>query len=368
MSGIPAQSPGPRPLHVLQLLGSGGAGTGEHVRSLAAGLVARGVKVTVCAPATAERHYRFADVGARFAELPADSRTRAAWRAHTLAARADLVHAHGLRAGAVAALATRARPVPLVLTWHVRRDAYGPTAPLRDATEAMVARASSVVLGATTDLVDRARRRGARDARLAPVGLPGSRTPSADAPGSRSARRELGLGESPLLLATATLEPGQGHETLLSAAGHWRDRGAPPLLALVGDGPLRTDLERRVTREQLPVRLLGDRRDGRRLLAAADIAVSAGGWDGRGLAAQEALRVGVPLVAAGVGGMPRLVGDAAVLVPAAEPRALADAVTGLLADPDRRAALSAAGRSRAESWPTEDHTVAHVLSVYDEFA
>ncbi|WP_374935805.1 glycosyltransferase, partial [Streptomyces sp. SM14] len=95
MSGIPAQSPGPKPLHVLQLLGSGGAGTGDHVRSLTSGLVALGVKVTVCAPAAAERHYRFADAGARFATLPDGSRARAAWRAHSLASRADLVHAHG---------------------------------------------------------------------------------------------------------------------------------------------------------------------------------------------------------------------------------------------------------------------------------
>lgn len=41
-------------------------------------------------------------------------------------------------------------------------------------------------------------------------------------------------------------------------------------------------------------------------------------------------------------------------------------MTGLLADPDRRAALVAAGQVQAATWPSEDDTVAQVLSVYDE--
>jgi glycosyltransferase involved in cell wall biosynthesis len=64
--------------------------------------------------------------------------------------------------------------------------------------------------------------------------------------------------------------------------------------------------------------------------------------------------------------MRELVGDAAVLVPYGDPRALATAVTTLIADPDRRTALSIAGRAQAATWPTEDDTVAQVLSIYDE--
>ncbi len=76
--------------------------------------------------------------------------------------------------------------------------------------------------------------------------------------------------------------------------------------------------------------------------------------------------MGVPLVATAVGGVPELVGEGAVLVPPGEAGALAAAVTGLLADPDRRIALAAAGRVQAATWPSEDDTVAQVLSVYDE--
>ncbi|MFD5322080.1 glycosyltransferase, partial [Streptomyces sp. NPDC127098] len=62
------------------------------------------------------------------------------------------------------------------------------------------------------------------------------------------------------------------------------------------------------------------------------------------------------------------VGDAAVLVPYGDPAALGAAVGALLGDPALRETLAAAGRARSGSWPTEDTTVAQVLSVYDELA
>lgn len=114
------------------------------------------------------------------------------------------------------------------------------------------------------------------------------------------------------------------------------------------------------------MKLLGRRDDVTELLAAADAAVLASRWEGRSLLAQEALRLGVPLVATAVGGVPELVGDAAELVPYGDAAALGDAVARLLADPGRRRELAEAGLVQAADWPTEDETVAQVLSVYDE--
>ncbi|NEC30787.1 glycosyltransferase, partial [Streptomyces sp. SID8111] len=74
----------------------------------------------------------------------------------------------------------------------------------------------------------------------------------------------------------------------------------------------------------------------------------------------------VPLVATRVGGTPELVGDAAELVPYGNARALADAALRLLADPALREDLRARGARQAAGWPSEDETVAQVLSVYDE--
>ncbi|MFD6972585.1 glycosyltransferase family 4 protein [Streptomyces sp. NPDC059979] len=356
---VPAQPYGRQPLRTVQVLG-GGAGSSAHVRSLATGLAARGVRVTVCAPVRVEGEYDFTGAGAQFAP-DAVSALRAA------CAGADVVHAHGVRAGMRAALAMRGRRVPLVVSWH----GDGPTADgalgrLSRMLERHVARAAAVVLGASSDQVDLARLRGARDARLAPVAVPaGSAGPEAAAdPGK--VRAELGAVERPLLIAVGSLVPHRGYSVLLDAAREWRVLEPAPLLVIAGEGPLRAELSRRIEAEALPVRLLGRRRDAAQLLAAADLAVLPSRWEARALLAQEALRVGVPLVATAVGGVPELVGEGALLVPPGDAGALASAVTGLLADPERRGALAAAGRAQAATWPSEDDTVAQVLSVYDE--
>ncbi|MGW0777927.1 glycosyltransferase family 4 protein [Streptomyces sp. NPDC002835] len=348
-------------LRTVQVLGGGSAGSGAHVRSLASGLAARGVRVTVCAPAEIDHVYDFSGAGADFA--PA---TIAALRA--ACAGADVVHAHGLHAAVRAAqalgAARRAR-VPLVVTWHTRtHDAGGARAAVLGLLERRAARAATVVLGTCSELVDRARASGARDARLAPVTAPAA--PSAPAGEGGKLRAELGVVERPLLLAVGALERHRGYGTLLDAARAWSGQDPAPLLMIAGEGPAREALRRRITDEDLQVRLLGRRDDIPELLAAADVAVLPSRWEARSLLAQEALRLGVPLVATAVGGVPELVGDAAELVPYGDSVALSSTVTRLLADPARRARLSAAGRAQAGTWPTEDETVAQILSVYDE--
>jgi glycosyltransferase involved in cell wall biosynthesis len=406
-------SVGREPLHAVQVLGGAASPLGDaapsartaaHVRSLAEGLVARGVRVTVCAAdRDSELRHAFTAAGARFAATGGRTEPETVAQLRAECADADLVHAHGLRAGFLASLALgrRRHEVPLIVTWHTasRTGAETDRGTRAEAARELfvrllrrrVARAASVVLGVTTDLVDAARRSGARDARLAPVALPGPHpldstdgsagsaagtAPDGPAgPGGsdegeealrHKARADIGAVGRPLLIAVGRLDRRQGYDTVLIASRAWRGLDPQPLLAIAGEGPERAALQERIEREELPVRLLGRRDDAMRLLAGADIALLSARWEGRSLLAQEALRSGVPLVATEVGGVPELVGDAAVLVPYGDPDSLASAVISLLADPARRAAFAAAGRARAATWPTEDDTVAQVLSVYDE--
>ncbi|MCF6522450.1 glycosyltransferase family 4 protein, partial [Streptomyces sp. JJ36] len=179
-------------------------------------------------------------------------------------------------------------------------------------------------------------------------------------------RAEIGAVDRPLLLAVAPLDRHQGLRTALTAARAWRSLEPPPLLAVAGEGPARPALQARVDVEELPVRLLGRRDDALELLEVADLAVVTGRWPGPSPLAQAALASGVPLVATPGDGLADLVGGAADLVPYGDAEALAAAVCGLLADPERHAALAAAGRAQAAMLPTEEDTVAHVLRVYDE--
>ncbi|MGW7289460.1 glycosyltransferase family 4 protein [Streptomyces sp. NPDC054847] len=354
-------------LRTVQVLGGGSAGSSAHVRSLAAGLVARGVRVTVCAPARIDDVYDFRGAGAHFAPVPRRSDPQAIGALRAACADADVVHAHGLHAAVRASLALGAQRsrIPLVVTWHTTAQAEGARAAVLRLLERRAVRAAAVVLGTCSELVDRARACGARDARLAPVATPAPQVPSAP---DAKLRAELGVVGHPLLVAVGSLERHRGYGTLLDAAGSWSALDPAPLLLIAGEGPERAALQRRITAEELRVRLLGRHDDVPALLAAADVAVLPSRWEARSLLAQEALRLGVPLVATAVGGVPELVGDAAELVSYGDPVALSAAVTRLLSDPARRAWLTQAGRAQAGTWPTEDETVAQVLSVYDELA
>ncbi|MFJ2303015.1 glycosyltransferase family 4 protein [Streptomyces sp. NPDC087787] len=360
-------SHGQSTLRTVQVLGGGSAGSSAHVRSLAAGLVARGVRVTVCAPADADRAYAFSGVGAQHVHVPRSSDPVSVAALRTVCADADLVHAHGLHASFRAVLALSGRGTPLVVTWHNHEPAEGARAHLLRLLERRVVRAATVVLGTTSELVDRARGRGARDARLAAVAVPrpagGYEHP--DRPRAK-VRAELGATDRPLLISVASLDPGRGHELLLDAARAWRLLEPVPLLVVAGEGPSRTELQRRIEDEELPVRLLGRRDDVGELLAAADLALLPRSWEARSVLAQEALHARVPLVAARTGGIPEIVGDAAELVRDQDPEAFAGAVIRLLGDPGRREELRDLGTRQAATWPTEDETVAQVLSVYDE--
>ncbi|MFD7072005.1 glycosyltransferase family 4 protein [Streptomyces sp. NPDC059913] len=351
-------------LRTVQVLGGGSAGSNAHVGSLTAGLVARGVHVTVCAPAELDHAYDYSGTGARFTPVPRRGDPVSVAALRSACASADLVHAHGPHAAVRAALALGGRSVPLVVTWHARAHVDGARRRLVRMMERRAARAAAVVLGTTSDLVDRARRRGARDARLAPVSAPAPRLPEGARPDK--ARAELGVVGRPLIVTCGSLVPHHGYGTLLDAARMWRDLDPGPLLVVVGEGRERSALQRRIRDEELPVRLVGDREDRAELLAAADLAVLPSSWEERSVQAQEALRLGVPLVATAVGGVPDLVGDAAELVPYGNAEALGRTVTRLLGDPLRRAEMAATGLAQAAEWPTEDDTIAQVLSVYDE--
>ncbi|MFJ1796018.1 glycosyltransferase family 4 protein [Kitasatospora griseola] len=367
-------------LHVVLVLAAATGGIGAHVRSLTQGLVAHGVTVTVCAPEGTDRRYGFSAAGARLHTVDitptsgARSDAVAIGELRRAFTGADIVHAHGLRAGLLADLALRTagrfpgiRPeTPLVVTSHHALLATGLDRRLQRLMERRVVRAADLVLGASSDLVARARELGATDARLGPVAAP----PMPPAVLDRAAARAAlpgGDDGRPVVLAIGRLVAQKCFSLLLDAVPRFAAPGGPmPHVLLAGDGPERQALAERVRVERLPVEVLGHRDDIAELLAAADLVVLSSRWEARSLVAQEAMRAGVPVVATAVGGVPELVGDAAVLVPFADPRALGGAVRELLGDEKRRAELADAGRAQARTWPDEAATVAQVLSTYDE--
>jgi glycosyltransferase involved in cell wall biosynthesis len=83
-----------------------------------------------------------------------------------------------------------------------------------------------------------------------------------------------------------------------------------------------------------------------RAMAEADVLVVASAHEGFGLPVVEAMMLGLPVVANAAGALPDVVGEGGVLVDAADPWALAAAVTRLVSNGDLRAALERGARSQ----------------------
>ncbi|MGY1691332.1 glycosyltransferase family 4 protein [Geodermatophilus sp. SYSU D01105] len=361
---------------VAEVLATSTGGVGTHVRSVLPALLAAGAGARVCGPAATDRLFAFTAAGAQFTPVEisaglaplADARAVAALRRATVGT--DLVHAHGLRAGLVAAAARRLgdRDRPLVLTLHnALPEGGGARRRVLSVAERATVRSADVVLAASGDLAENAWRQGARDVRVAPVSAPPLPPPVRT---REQVRTELGLADGrPLVVAVGRLHPQKGYDVLLDAAARWAGDPrlpATPLVAVAGDGPLQEELARRIAAERLPVVLLGRRSEVADLLAAADLAVLPSRWEARSLTAQEALRSGTPLVATRTGGLPELLGEGAELVPVGDAAALAEAVTGLLADPARARRLAEAGTRQAATWPDEAATARQLVAVYRE--
>ncbi len=362
------------PLRVLLLLGTSGGGVARHVRALAGSLAEAGHEVTVGAPTSVHDEFDFEGAGAETAAVEVRERphprgdVKAVGAIGQLAETADVVHAHGLRAGGLAVLALRRKETPLAVTLHNALLAQGVGgSPVRAAyavLERLVARGADVVLGVSADLEERLRELGATDVRHAVVPAPSAlRAISTPA----RVRRELEVDGRPVVLCVARLAEQKGLPLLLDAVSLLPDppRGVPgPVVLVAGDGPLRERLTTRIEADDLPVRLLGWRDDVGDLLTVADVVVSSAVWEGQPIAVQQALQAGAAVVATDVGGTAEVTGQAALLVPGGDAPGLAAALTHLLEDPRAREDLRRRARQRATELPDDDDARDAALAVY----
>jgi glycosyltransferase involved in cell wall biosynthesis len=291
----------------------------EHVR-------ARGVVVEVVGP------QQFRNFGLAYGHGVLGNLRRRPWLAFAVppllgsfvrAARrvdADLLHAHWLPAGWVAA---RSGKPYVVQVWGTdvelaRRAPWLVRGVLRGAR---------LVIAASTALAQSASLLGAREIRVIPSGveLPAAVGPEAD---------------PPEVLYAGRLSEEKGVLELVEAA-----RGMN--LVVAGDGPLR---------EHVPgARGFVPNDELQAMYARAAIVVCPSRREGFGVACLEAMSHGRPVVATGVGGLRDLVvdGKTGLVVPPRDPPALRAALRRLLADRELRRRLGAAGRQRAQerfSW------------------
>jgi glycosyltransferase involved in cell wall biosynthesis len=132
-------------------------------------------------------------------------------------------------------------------------------------------------------------------------------------------------------------------------------------LVIAGDGPQRALLEAQVVSTGMTghVHFLGERRDVTPILETVDVGALSSDWEGMPLFVLECMATRTPVVATNVGGLPEVVEHdrTGLLVPPRDPAALADAISALLADPERGRRLAATAAERMHDFTIE--TVAH---------
>ncbi|EWS82950.1 glycosyl transferase [Brachybacterium phenoliresistens] len=303
------------------------------------------------------------------------------------------VHAHGLRAAALAGLARgpRGRRPLLVVTLH-NRIAGGAGVRIIGAALLRIIRArADAVLTVSPDLATGLDGVPRVLHAIVPAPEPSAPEPSASQPpaseppapeapagrGTDPAPQPAPSGTGPApqpapsarsgpagleVLVVARLAPQKGLDVLLDAVRLLVDRRVDVQVRIAGDGPEQSALEARIRAESLPVRLLGRREDVPALLASCDLVVSAARWEGQPVFLQEALRAGRAIVATRAGGTELVTGDAAALVPVEDPAALADAIAAM-ADPSARRRAAQASARRARELPGAAEMSAQLLEV-----
>jgi glycosyltransferase involved in cell wall biosynthesis len=271
---------------------------------------------------------------------------------------ADIVHAHAPLLAAAArivarTLPRRARPITLS-TEHNIWPAY--------AASTRVFNALTYPLDVTHFAVSEEVRRSMPDwwRRRTETLLHGIAVDAARAHRSERdrMRRALGVGADECLAVTiANYRRHKDYSTLLAAARRIREGGAPVRFAAVGQGPLELEVIAEHARSGLgdAFMLLGYRPDALDVLAAADLFVLSSRQEGLPVALMEALALGLPVVATGVGGIPEAVTDGVEgrLVPAERPDQLADAILGLARDPECRTRMAKAATRRSTQFDVD---------------
>lgn len=277
--------------------------------------------------------------------------------------RFDLVHAHVYASAAAAAIATVGTGVPLVVTEHTEAIWRGRRARL--VTRWFCRRASRVI--AVSDAV---KRRLVKQDNVPPgkIAVIPNAVPANPDSGSGTPPLRDELRDRPLVGVLARLQPEKGVATFLKAGAHVAKVVPQACFIVVGDGPLRTELEvlvRRLCMEQ-NVRFLGFRSDPRALIELLEVLVVPSLTEGAPLVVLEAMAAGVPIVASAVGGIPdqiRHEGEG-LLVPPGDPAALADSVLKLLRDPGLARRMGASGCRKATTVFSHAEMVARTENVY----
>lgn len=290
----------------------------------------------------------------------------ALWRLATLIRRLrpDIVHTHTTKAGILGRVAARIARAPIVVhtphghAFHDYLNSVGSRA-LRQMERWLARRTNAIICLTEAERQDHIRLGIGPPEQFEVIHSGVDLLRFGATPGDPLAkRRELALpADGPLVGCVARLVPVKGVDYLLEATPHIRRRAPRATVVFVGDGPLRPALQRRAAQLNLngAVVFLGLRDDVEQILPIFDVVVMPSLNEGMGKAVIEAMAAGRPVVGSAVSGIRDVIAHerTGLLVPPADPQALAGAVAACLSDPAMAASLARNARSGLESYGIE---------------
>jgi glycosyltransferase involved in cell wall biosynthesis len=196
----------------------------------------------------------------------------------------------------------------------------------------------------------------------------GIRSAAFNRPASTAIRAALTCGATgkPMILTSARLAEQKGISHLLRAAA----LVPHATFVLAGDGPDRAKLQAQAAELGLNKRVLflGYRHDVADLLACCDLFVLPSLFEGLPLSILEAMAANKPVVASAIGGNDEVIvhGETGLLVPPADPQALAAAIQTILSKPELARRLALAGRARVYEQFSAETMIERVTKIYDQ--
>lgn len=181
--------------------------------------------------------------------------------------------------------------------------------------------------------------------------------------------KELAVREGPVLAMVARFMPAKGHDIALRALASIKQKKWTLILAGSLDTPYAKEMQTLAQELEIGdrIRFIGHRDDVHNIYGCADILLAPSRREALSLTLLEAAAFGLPIVATDVGGIREAVadGETGLLVDSENPRALADAISSLLAHTDLRDRMSIAGRQRYERLFTLQSMTNNTIAVYN---
>lgn len=266
---------------------------------------------------------------------------------------AHVLLTHGYKADIIGLLAARLAGIPVVMvsrgwTYATRRVR------VYERLDRLALRLSDHVVCVSEGQAKKVRKAGVRRDRVEVIrnSIDISRFARANPAAEKTLRALVPCPVRHIVLAVGRLSPEKGFDYFVEAARLVCAKRNDVGFAILGDGPLKADLQARINSAGLQRQfiLCGFRKDVDQLLPHASVLVQSSHTEGMPNVVLEAMAACVPVVATSVGGTPELIvhGESGYLVPPADAEVLAEGMLLLLGDSVERAQMACAARRRVE--------------------